>query len=389
MPLRSDSLSAMASDTTGIRTTAQLQPLPDLFTRLHGEAAGQTRSALDLAQLVPEPQDAPPLRWGIIGAGAIAGTFAMDVPDLSSGIITAVGSRDYARAQAFLDCRPATAKGGPARAYGSYADLLAADDVDAVYIATPHIFHAEQALAALDAGKHVLVEKPMTINAAQARQIYERARERGLFVMEALWTRFLPGHLVAHELMESGVCGPIRHVRADHFQTLLDVERLIRPELAGGALLDLGVYSLSFIHSILGRPQRVQAMGVCNADGVDLHESVTLEYPQATGVASAGMDSTGTNTAHVQGPAARLDFGRWFYTPTTLTLTSRDSAAHEESATWDASVRGGFQFEAAEAARCIAAGRIESEILPWQATLEVLDMMDQVRAQLGVRYPGE
>ena len=376
------------NDAPGTRTTDLLPPLPDLAHELAAEA-GAAAGSLDLATLVPDPQDAPVIRWGILGAGGIAGKFATDVPNLSSGVIAAVGSREVSKAQAFIDAHPGTTKGGPARAHGSYEELVADPEVDAIYVATPHMFRAEHALTALRGGTPVLVEKSFTINAPQAREVLDTAQEQGLFAMEAMWTRFLPGQVVLRALASSGALGQIRNVRADHYQVLLHVPRLVRPELAGGALLDLGVYPVSFVHSLLGSPESMRVLGRLSQEGVDLDEVVAMGYPGATAVAGAGMDSVGTNTAQVLGSRARVDLGPWFFAPTTVTLARRGQDGSEVSATWDAAVPGGFQFEAAEAARCIAAGRTQSEIMPWSATMRVMELMDEVRRDLGVVYPGE
>ncbi|MCL3776752.1 MULTISPECIES: Gfo/Idh/MocA family oxidoreductase [unclassified Actinomyces] len=372
------------TDAPGTRTTDLLPDLPEAFR----EALDAVGASFDLATEVPEPQDAPELRWGILGAGTIAGTFATDVPHLSSGVIAAVGSRDRDRAQAFIDAHPATAKGGAARAHGSYEELVADDEVEAVYVATPHAFHAEHALLALEAGKPVLVEKPFTVNTAQARRVLEAARERGLFAMEAMWTRFLPGHRLAQRLVTSGALGEVRHVRADHFQSLLHVERMVSPALAGGALLDLGVYPLSFIHAMVGAPPSQSVIGRLSPDGLDLEEVSAMGYEGFIAVASSGMDAAGQNMAEVIGSEARLTIDPWFYCPTPVSL-SRRGADGDVTATWDASVPGGFQLEAAEAARCVKGGLTQSRVMPWEATLAVMAMMDEVRAALGVVYPGE
>lgn len=378
----------------GTRTTDLLPPLPDLYDELVRRADGHP--GLEMADLVPEPQDAPVLRWGIIGAGGIAGKFATDVPNLSSGVVCAVGSRSKDRAQAFIDAHPGTAKGGAARAYGSYEGLLADPEVEAVYVASPHSFHHRHALAALEAGKHVLVEKSFTQSAAQAREVLAAAADRGLFAMEAMWTRFLPHDVVLRALADSGALGELRYVRAEHYQSILHVERMVRPELAGGALLDLGVYSVSLVHALLGRPGRVTATGRLTDLGVDLEDAISLEYDAARAVAVTGMDCVGCNTAEVLGTRARAQVGRadepgcWFYTPSVLTLASSEHGSQEQTAArWDARVPGGFQFEAAEVARCVAAGRTQSPTLPWETTLAVMEIMDEMRAQVGVVYPDE
>ncbi|MDO4243375.1 MAG: Gfo/Idh/MocA family oxidoreductase [Actinomyces sp.] len=367
----------------GARTTELLPPVPEPLLAAMEEAG----AAFDLTEAVPEPQDAPELGWGVLGPGGIASTFATDVPAYSSGRVVAVGSRDPQRARAFVEAHPAAGKGQEVRAHSSYEKLVADPEVEAVYVATPHAFHAEHALLALEAGKPVLVEKAFTRDADQARTVLEEASRRGLFAMEAMWSRFLPGHVLTRAMVAAGVLGQVRHARADFHEPLLDVPRLVRPELAGGALLDLGVYPVGLIHSILGVPPRLTAAGRLSEQGVDLDEVVTLAYPQATAVATAGMDGLSSKTAEVVGTEARLRLGGVFFAPSVLELTWRDRS--RSAVTWDARVPGGFQFEAAEVARCLAGGRTQSEVMPWRVTLEVMTMLDEVRRQLGVVYPGE
>lgn len=369
----------------GIRTIEALPPVPEPILAALAEAG----APFDLADAVPEPQDAPPLRWGIIGAGGIAGTFYHDAQAWSSARVAAVASRDRDRARAFIDAHPLDGI-EPARALGSYEELVADPEVEAVYVATPHAFHAEHARLALEAGKPVLVEKSFTRNTAEARAVLDLARERGTFAMEAMWTRFLPGQVLARHVLASGLIGEPRLVRADHYQPISHVLRLARPELAGGALLDLGVYPMSWIHSLLGAPERVDAVGHLTRAGVDLDEVVTLSHPRATGVAASGMDARSGTSGEVDATGGRLAWAERFYRPAPVRFVV-DGEGREPRAdvTWDARLHGGFQLQAAEVARCVAAGRTESPTMPWQETLEVMEVLDAVRAQLGVRYPGE
>lgn len=343
----------------------------------------------------PDPLQAPPLRWGVLGAGGIAAKFATEVPAFSSGDVVAVGSRDLAKARAFAD------RHGIAAAYGSYDELVAAPEVDAIYVATPHSHHHEHAILALEAGKPVLVEKAFTRNRAEAQEVLDLAGERGLFAMEAMWSRFLPHTVALRSLIESGALGEILLVEADHGQRLEGVQRLLDPVLAGGALLDLGVYTLSFIQGILGAPATIDARGTLLDTGVDAQEVVTLTYgdSRALAVSTSSFLARSHTRATVAGRDGRVDVTGPFYRPTTFTFTPLDG----EPWTWSsperpapragrevaAAVEGGFQYQAAEAARCISAGRLESEAHPWQATLDIMATMDEVRRQLGVVYPGE
>ncbi|WP_127128190.1 Gfo/Idh/MocA family protein [Georgenia sp. SYP-B2076] len=334
-----------------------------------------------------DPLEAPPLRWGILGAGGIAGRFAREVPSRSRQQIVAVASRDQQRADAFA------ATHGIGRAYGSYESLVGDPYLDVIYVATPHSFHHRHALLALAAGKHVLVEKAFTRNVAEAREVFDTARERGLFAMEAMWTRFLPHMVALRAVVESGALGEILAVGADHGQRLDTVERLLAPDLAGGALLDLGVYPLSFAHSLLGAPATVHAAGSLTDVGVDSHEAVTLTYEssRAIAVSTSNMWARSATTASVVGTDARIDVAGPFFQPTTFVL----SPIHGEPWQWPPTAEGqavdpgGFEYQAAEVARAVSEGRQESATMPWQATLEVMATMDEVRRQLGVVYPGE
>lgn len=332
---------------------------------------------------VPDPASAPSLRWGIIAPGGIGRKFALDVSGQTSSTILAVGSRSQERADAFA------ARFRVPRAYGSYDALLADPDVDAVYISSPHSQHHDQAIAALRAGKPVLVEKAFTRSAAEAREVFAVAAEQGLFAMEAMWSRFLPHYRALADLVEAGELGTILEARAFHWQDLPadSVPRMWKPELAGGALLDLGVYPLSFLHMLFGVPDEITTVGTLTETGVDYLETVVLRYPNGTvATASAGMGAAGTNTASVTGTKARVDIGSTFYTPQNLTITAPDASARIVPG----QIRGGgFEYEAAEAARCISEGRTQSDFMPWQATIEVLETMDEVRRSLGVVYPGE
>ena len=237
----------------------------------------------------------------------------------------------------------------------------------------------------------MLVEKAFTRNAAEARAVLDLAREHGLFVMEAMWTRFLPGQVLARHLLDSGLIGEPRFVRADHYQPISHVPRLARPELAGGALLDLGVYPVPWIHSLLGAPERVDAVGRLTDAGVDLDEVVTLGYPRATAVAASGMDARSATSGEVDATAGRICLAEKFYRPAPVRVVVDGEGRQEPCVdiVWDATVPGGFQLQAAEVARCVAAGRTESATVPWSTTIEVMEVLDAVRAAVGVRYPGE
>lgn len=344
-----------------------LPPLPPTFAAL----------APDFA--VPDPSDAPSLRWGIIGAGGIARVFAQTVPQYSTQVVTAIGSRSLPKAQKFA------AELGIPSAYGSYLDLVNSDDVDIVYIATPHSHHAEVALLALQAGKPVLVEKAFTVNRAEAEEIFDAAQSRQLFVMEAMWSRHLPHYHYLRALQRGGQVGVPVAVHGDHGQLLTHVPRLMRPELGGGALLDLGVYPLHLMQMVLGDPSAVHAAGRLTATGVDAAETIIGSYPNALGTISANLDGISATAGSVTFELASFEMPNQFYRPGKVTLRTFAPGTPElygEAETWDARVPGGFQFQAAEAARCVAAGLTQSPVMPWKDTLAVMSIIDQAREQI-------
>jgi predicted dehydrogenase len=344
-------------------------------------------TGLSLPQpLTPDPMAALPVRWGVLGPGKIAHSFARALRDGTRQDITAVGSRSRARARAFAE------EFGVPAAYGSYAELVADPHVDVVYVASPHSEHHDHAMLAIEAGKSVLVEKAFTRSIPEAEEVLAAGRERGVFVMEAMWTRFLPHLDVVRHAVETGLLGQVHTVIADHGQQLYPggPERLAAPELAGGALLDLGVYPLSFASMVLGELGSLSAVGSLTEDGVDAQTSIVARTPSGQhAVLSASMVAKTPTTAVVCGTSARLEIAGDFYQPATITLRSprgevldvREPAPEERT--------GGLRYEAAEVARCLHDGALESALMPGDETLRVMELMDEVRRQVGVRYPGE
>ena len=329
-----------------------------------------------------DPRNAPPIRWGIIGAGGIASTFALSVREFTRAQLVAVGSRHRDRAERF-----ATAHGIPTTHVG-YRDLVEDPQVDAVYVATPHSEHREHALLAIRAGKHVLVEKAFTRNAAEAREVFDAAREAGVFVMEAMWTRFLPHVDALHQVIEAGEIGDIVNVRADHGQHFPfdPASRLYDPALAGGALLDLGVYTVSWAHDLLGVPTSVHAVGQRTTTGVDGQVSMILEHGEGVqSTLSTTLWSRTPTTSSISGTDGYIRVAGEFYRPTSFRVSRRDGRQW----TFDQPAARGLQYEAAEVARRVAEGATESPRMTWQQTIDVMETMDEVRRQIGVTYPGE
>lgn len=322
---------------------------------------------------------APALRWGILGAGGIAHKMAEAITQYTASSLVAVGSRTPGKAQAFVE------EVGSGRAYDSYEDLVADPDVDAVYVATTHNDHHGPALLAIEAGKHVLVEKAFTQNAAQAQTVVDAARAKGVYLQEAMWSRFLPHQAALREALANGEIGEVVSLEANHGQALTHVQRMVRPELAGGALLDLGVYPISFAHDLLGVPERITAVGRLRDTGVDGQVSMVFEYPGAQATLHTTMEARTSNAAVISGTEGRIEVADTFYNPTTFVVKRLDGTVRE----FDGTAPNGFQFQAAELARGVAEGRTESELLPLDQTLEIMRTMDEVRAQIGLVYPNE
>lgn len=330
-----------------------------------------------------DPRTAPSIRWGILGPGGIAGTFADAVNHHTRAQLVAVGSRNRDRAERF-----ATKHGVPTTHVG-YEALVSDPQVDAVYVASPHSEHREHALLAIAAGKHVLVEKSFTRNAAEAQEVVDAARAAGVFLMEAMWTRFLPHVVALRAVIERGEIGEVVSLIADHGQSfghLPVTHRLHNPDLAGGALLDLGVYPVSFAHDLLGVPDTIAATGSLTPTGVDGQISISLGYGERVQASlHTTLWSRTATTAVIGGTEGRIEITSDFYRPTSFAVIREDG-------TWwsyDREVDGGFQYQAAEVARRVAEGATESPRITHQNTLEVMRTMDEIRRQSGVVYPGE
>lgn len=335
------------------------------------------------APRTPDPRTAPSLRWGILAPGGIATSFAAALLAETGQQIVACGSRNIDRAREFAS------RFGGFTAYGSYDELVADPNVDVVYVASPHSAHREHALLALRAGKPVLVEKAFARNTAEATEVIDEARNRGLFCMEAMWSRFLPRYDVVRQAVADGLLGTIQTIVADHGQLLYPggPQRLADPALAGGALLDLGIYPISLAAMLLPGDLHVTATGVLTPEGVDRSETITLTAGDAVATCVTTMSGQTANTAVISGDSARLQLPGWFYQPGPVDLVGPDDAVLDSYR--PSSSEHGLHFEAVEAARRISAGELESPLMPWDETLRVMRLMDEVRAQLGVRYPGE
>ena len=334
---------------------------------------------------VLDPAAAPSLRWGIIAPGGIANKFAEAVSQFTAGQVVAVSSRDEGRARSFAE------RHGIPRAYAGHDALGADPEVDAVYVASPHSAHRDHAVAMARAGKHVLIEKALARNLVEVNEIFDSARGAGVFAMEAMWTRHLPHIAAVRRWIADGRIGEVVSVVADHGQSL-DLgpdHRLKAPELAGGALLDLGVYPVAFVVDMLGAPTSVHAAGHRTETGVDASVALTLGYPDPVfAQASCTLKVKTPTTAVVCGTGGRIELDGDFYGGTVARLLA-PGKVREVVEEFDGRVANGFQFEIAEVARCVADGRVESERMRWDDSRAVMSVLDDARRQMGVRYPGE
>jgi predicted dehydrogenase len=316
-----------------------------------------------------------PLRWGVMGTGGIAASFAADLELTDSGVVVAVGSRRMETANRFAD------RFGVPNRHASYEDLAVDPEIDVVYVATPHPFHHAGARLALRAGRPALVEKAFTMNAAEARDLVATARAEGLFLMEAMWTRFLPHIAEIRRLLADGVLGELVTVTADHGQWFAeDPEfRLFAPELGGGALLDLGVYPVSFASMVLGTPQRIVSVVAPAFTGVDGQTSMLFGYAGgAQAVLTCTLFAKSPTRAAIVGTEARIEIDGDFYAPTSFTLVSRGG----EQTRFDAPHEGrGLRHEADEVARCLREGLLESPLMPLDESISIMATMDAVLAQ--------
>jgi dihydrodiol dehydrogenase / D-xylose 1-dehydrogenase (NADP) len=324
-----------------------------------------------------------PIRWGILGLGKIARKFAVGLQSVPDATLVAVGSRAQVKAAAFA------AEFNVPHVHGRYEALAADPEVDVVYVATPHPMHHEAALLCLRAGKAVLLEKPFTVNAKECEALIKVARRENIFLMEAMWMRFLPMIVQLREWLDRKVVGEPRMVTADFgFRAEWKPEdRLLNPALGGGALLDVGIYPLSFASMIFGvAPRAVTGLCHLGQTGVDEQSAVVLSYEGGELAVLACAVRTGTtHEARIFGTNGSIvipDF--WHCTQATLTMNGKPPETVMRP------MKGnGYNYEAVEVGRCLRAGIKESPVMPLSETLEMMRTMDTLRRQWGLVYPGE
>jgi predicted dehydrogenase len=335
-----------------------------------------------------------PTRWGILGPGRIARTFATDLRLVPGAELAAVGSRVLARATAFAG------ELGFAAAYGSYEELLADESVDAVYVASPHALHVAHVTAALQAGKHVLCEKPITLRADDAEQLFALAVRERLLLMEAMWTACHPVVRAVQRGFREDAFGTPRHLHAE-LGFVVDAppeDRLNDVLLGAGALLDMGIYPLTFAHLLLGEAEELTATAVLSESGVDLDIAIAGRYPGgAVATMTASMTSWSSRRADIATDRGRVvleDFhhpSHATFTPTTVGGTN-DDVERSRSLRFESTdpvIGRGYAHEVVEFQRCLAEGLLESPLVPHAQTLTIMRQMDRLRSDVGIRYAGD
>jgi predicted dehydrogenase len=327
------------------------------------------------------------VRWGILGTGGIARAFALGLRHAPGAVLAAVASRTLENALTFareLDIE---------QAYGSYEELAAASDVDIIYIATPHPMHAPNALLALGGGKAVLCEKPFAINRREAGEVVALARAKNLFLMEAMWTRFMPALAEVKRIMASGEIGTVTQVHADFgFSATLDPEhRVNKRELGGGALLDLGIYPLSIACALLGKVESVHAQAIMSSDDKDTWVDNTTAFVMkhlggTLSVCSCSIRARSASELVVSGTEGSIRMHRMFHHTERITVDLQDGSSRTIPTPY---LGNGYTHEAIEAGRCLREGLIEHPLMTHEETLSLMAVLDRIRAQIGLRYPAD
>lgn len=324
------------------------------------------------------------IRWGIMGTGEIAKKFAHDLKFAPDAELAAVGSRHRSSAEEFGD------RFNIPKRYANYKKLANSSDVDVIYIATPHSLHHDNSILCLEAGKHVLCEKPFTLNARQAKEVIDLARQKNLFLMEAMWSRFIPVYQKIQELIQSDHIGAVRMITADFgFRAPWDPEhRLFNPKLGGGALMDVGIYTLDLAKWVLRKnPDDIKSWAELGETGVDEQSAYILGYDEGEmAVLNSAVRTQTPQEAFIMGTENTIKIHSPFWNSQRITIT--DSS---EDTTLALPIENGlgYQYEAIEVMNCLKSGKTESNVMPLQTSLENMQILDEIRSQWNLKYPGE
>ena len=322
------------------------------------------------------------IKWGIVGLGGIAHKFAHDLRLVQNAEINSVASRSFDKAKDFK--KEYDAK----HAFGNYDELFNCEDVDVIYIATPHTSHKELSIKAMKQGKHVLGEKPIGINSTEVEEMMVVAKENSVFLMEALWARFNPSIRKAKELVDTGSIGKIGYLHADFaFYALNKPEegRLLNPALGGGTLLDIGIYPIFLSYILLGKPNRILSSSKFYKTGVEIQTSMILEYDEAHAVLYSGLTSESKMEAEISGSSGSIFLKPQWHSAKGYSLKKDGVIEHVDMPT----PGNGYTYEIEEVQSCLKSGKLESDLWSHQNSLDLCQLMDEVRKQNGIKFPFE
>lgn len=323
------------------------------------------------------------IKWGVLGTGAIANAFARGLRHVPDAVLLAVGSRTQETADTFADAYDIP------RRYPAYRHLAEDPDVDVIYISTPHNLHCENTLLCLRAGKHVLCEKPFAINARQAEFMVQCAQDQSLFLMEAMWTRFIPAVREIRDLLREKYIGELQMFMGHFgFRTAFDADsRLFSPALGGGALLDVGVYPVSFSSMVLGEPEGITGFAHLGITGVDEQAAILLKHPgDRLSVITCAIRTNLPEDARIIGTDGTIVLPERCWRPDTFIVARQGQKEEIHSLPVEGN---GYNYQAEEVHRCLRKGKTESTIMPLDETCSIMHTLDDIRLQWGLKYPGE
>jgi predicted dehydrogenase len=324
------------------------------------------------------------IRWGILGTGWIAQKFVNALPFVENAELVAVASRSQATADDFGRTHQIK------KCYGNYEDLVKDEEIDAVYVATPHNLHYENTLMCLEHHKAVLCEKPFAMNLSQGQEMIQKAQEKKVFLMEAFWTKFLPSFQKVQTLIQSGAIGEIKSIHAD-FGTNPPYHpegRLFNKALGGGSLLDIGIYPLWLATTLLGKPDDIKAEAIFGETHVDEHCGMMLKYNTGKmAMLSSTIRAYTAIEANIYGDKARIRMSHLFFTPITkIDIITGIDESYEVTPVAFEYVGNGYNYEIQEVTNCLLEGKTESQVMTHQNSLFLMEMLDWVRAEAGIDY---
>jgi len=323
-----------------------------------------------------------PIRWGIVGPGKIARSFVDDLKQVKDAQLSAVASRNMERAQSFA------LEYGISKVFDNYDELFKSDVVDVVYIATPHVFHKDLAIRAMQQGKHVLCEKPLGVNLKEVDTMIKAAKTHGVFLMEALWSRFNPTICEVKKLVDQGALGELAYVNADFAFYALDRQkdsRLFNLDLAGGTLLDIGIYPVFLSYLFLGIPNEIRAVSNFNTYGTEIQTSIIFKYPNAQAILNSSFTHSSRMSAEISGREGSITLAPRFHESKGYTLHTNGNHKSYGLPT----VGRGYFYEIMEVNDCIRANTLESGLWSHADSRNLISLLDQIRKITGVSFPFE